>query len=147
MLPGARRALRRIGDAVDVVTYLGEYFKTRLAPAFGPHPDLVQLTPGVDVETFRPSEGDDVIRSRYGLAGRALVVCVSRLVARKGQDTLIAAMPQVRRAVPGTALLLVGAGKYRDRLEALAADEGCGATCRVHRGRAPGGVAVALRRR
>src|SRR5579884_3883879 len=35
-LPGARELLRRIGDAVDVVTYLGEYFRVRLARALSP---------------------------------------------------------------------------------------------------------------
>ena len=35
-LPGARALLRRIGDEVDVVTYLGEYFRVRLARALSP---------------------------------------------------------------------------------------------------------------
>src|ERR1700761_5077700 len=35
-LPGARQLLRRIGDGVDVVTYLGEYFRVRLAKAMSP---------------------------------------------------------------------------------------------------------------
>jgi phosphatidylinositol alpha-1,6-mannosyltransferase len=47
---------------------------------------------------------------------------VSRLVARKGQDSLIAALPEIRRQVPGAALLLVGDGPYGDRLRRLAAD-------------------------
>ncbi len=36
MVPGARQALRHIGRHCDVVTYLSEYFRRRLAPAFGP---------------------------------------------------------------------------------------------------------------
>ncbi len=35
-LPGARDLLRRIGDEVDVVTYLAEYFRVRLARALSP---------------------------------------------------------------------------------------------------------------
>src|ERR1700746_1372008 len=35
-LPGARALLRRIGDSVDVVTYLGEYTRVRLARALSP---------------------------------------------------------------------------------------------------------------
>ena len=54
------------------------------------------------------------------LAGRPVVVCVSRLVPRKGQDTLIRAWPQVRAAVPDAALLLVGGGPYAGRLQRLA---------------------------
>src|SRR5215472_2338484 len=52
--------------------------------------------------------------------GRPVVVCVSRLVPRKGQDTLIRAWPQVRAAVPDAALLLVGGGPYARRLQRLA---------------------------
>lgn len=124
MLPGARQLLRRIGTECDVITYLGEYFRSRLEPAFGPHPRLVQLTPGVDVETFRPVEGMSDVRAAHGLAERPVIVCVSRLVARKGQDTLLHALPLVQRTVPDAAVLLVGDGPYRGELEKLAAGLG-----------------------
>lgn len=120
MLPGARQALRRIGDGCDVVTYLGDYFRRRLAGPLGDHPRLVQLTPGVDVETFRPDVDGSEVRKRYGLDDRRVIVCVSRLVKRKGQDALIQALPLVRRTVPDAALLLVGSGKYRAELQRLA---------------------------
>jgi phosphatidylinositol alpha-1,6-mannosyltransferase len=64
------------------------------------------------------------VRARYRLAGRPVIVCVSRLVPRKGQDTLVRALPEVRRAIPGTALLLVGAGPYQAELVRLAASHG-----------------------
>ncbi len=124
MLPGARQALRRIGTQCDVVTYLGEYFRRRLAPALGRHATMRQLTPGVDVETFHPGLDGSTVRGRYGLAGRPVVVCVSRLVPRKGQDTLIRAMPAIRRQVPDAALLLVGKGRFHDELERLAREAG-----------------------
>ncbi|GFJ92511.1 hypothetical protein Prum_061530 [Phytohabitans rumicis] len=60
------------------------------------------------------------IRARHGLADRPVVVCVSRLVPRKGQDALIRAMPAVRRRVPDAALLIVGGGPHRSTLERLA---------------------------
>ncbi|HYG72736.1 MAG TPA: glycosyltransferase family 4 protein, partial [Actinomycetota bacterium] len=43
------------------------------------------------------------------------------LVARKGQDVLIRGMSDIRRRVPDAALVLVGGGPDRERLEALAA--------------------------
>jgi phosphatidylinositol alpha-1,6-mannosyltransferase len=49
---------------------------------------------------------------------------VSRLVPRKGQDTLIRAMPAIRRRVPDAALLIVGAGRDLPRLRRLAAATG-----------------------
>jgi len=123
-LPGGRRALRRIGESTDVITYLGEYTRSRLAGAFGPRATLRQLTPGVDTEAFNPGVSGEVVRVRHGLADRPVIVCVSRLVPRKGQDALIDALPAVRRAVPDAALLIVGRGKYHDDLLKLAQERG-----------------------
>ncbi|MFN2517955.1 MAG: glycosyltransferase family 4 protein [Jatrophihabitantaceae bacterium] len=120
MLPAGRQALRRIGHNCDVVTYLAEYTQRRLRAAFGPHVALRQLTPGVDIETFHPGIDSSLVRARYGLAGRPVIVCVSRLVPRKGQDILVRALPAIRESVPDTALLLVGAGRYREALAAIA---------------------------
>jgi phosphatidylinositol alpha-1,6-mannosyltransferase len=119
-LPGARAQLRRIASGVDVVTYLGDYTRSRLAPALGRYADrLRRLVPGVAGETFAPGAGA-AKRAELGLAELPVVVCVSRLMPRKGQDRLIAALPAVRRRVPGTALLLVGGGPSRQRLSRFA---------------------------
>lgn len=79
------------------------------------------LYPGADAERFRPDLDTAAVRARHGLGDRPVVVCVSRLVPRKGQDILIRAMPRVRRRVPGATLLIVGEGPYRPALERLAA--------------------------
>jgi phosphatidyl-myo-inositol dimannoside synthase len=122
-LPGARGLLRRIGDSVDVLTYLGEYFRIRHARALSAAAAarMVPLAPGVDTGAFRPGSGGAAILARFGLTGRPVVVCVSRLVARKGQDTLIRAWPGVRAAGGASpALLLVGSGPAAARLRRLA---------------------------
>ncbi|MFI5848957.1 glycosyltransferase family 4 protein [Micromonospora chalcea] len=123
-LPGARSALRRIGRGVDVTTYLGEYTRTRLARVLDGLTELRRLAPGVDVETYHPDVDGTQVRKRLGLADRPVVVCVSRLVPRKGQDMLIRALPEIRRRVPGAALLVVGGGPYRSTLEKLARQAG-----------------------
>ncbi|WP_431878844.1 glycosyltransferase family 4 protein [Micromonospora marina] len=123
-LPGARSALRRIGRGVDVTTYLGEYTRARLARALDGLTELRRLAPGVDVETYHPDVDGGRVRSRLGLADRPVVVCVSRLVPRKGQDMLIRALPEIRRRVPDAALLVVGGGPYRSTLEKLARQTG-----------------------
>ncbi|MFE9958831.1 glycosyltransferase family 4 protein [Micromonospora sp. NPDC005299] len=119
-LPGARTALRRIGRGVDVTTYLGEYTRVRLARVLDGVTELRRLAPGVDVDTYHPGVDGERVRLRLGLADRPVVVCVSRLVPRKGQDMLIRAMPEIRRRVPDAALLVVGGGPYRATLEKLA---------------------------
>src|SRR4051794_38864690 len=123
-MPGGRQLLRRIAGDIDVMTYLGEYTRSRLAGAVGSYADRLQrLTPGVDASVFRPGLGADV-RSSLGLADRPVAVCVSRLMPRKGQDVLIRALPAVQAAVPDAALLLVGGGPSRSRLESLASSTG-----------------------
>jgi phosphatidylinositol alpha-1,6-mannosyltransferase len=117
LLPGARQVLGRIGRDVDVVTYLGEYTRARLARVM---PRLERLPSGVDTAVFHPGAGGAEVRARYGLGDRPVVVCVSRLVPRKGQDVLIRALPTIQQRVPGAALLIVGGGPYLSKLQAMA---------------------------
>ena len=121
-LPAARGLLHRIGDAVDVLTYLGEYFRVRLARALSADAAarMVRLAPGVDVAAFHPGAGGAAIRQRLGLRAQPVVLCVSRLVPRKGQDTLLRAWPAVVAAAPDARLLLVGSGPFGKNLRQLA---------------------------
>lgn len=123
-LPGTRAALRRIARSTDVVTYLGGYTRTRLARVLGGLTELHRLAPGVDVASFHPDVDGGAVRRRYGLGDRPVVVCVSRLVPRKGQDMLIRTLSTVHRRVPDAALLLVGDGHDRRRLASLARSHG-----------------------
>ncbi|MGW7499020.1 glycosyltransferase family 4 protein [Streptomyces luteogriseus] len=131
-LPAARQLLRRIGDATDTITYLGEYTRSRVAPALTPEAGarMAQLPPGVDEKTFHPGSGGDEVRARLGLTDRPVVVCVSRLVRRKGQDTLIRALPRILAAEPDTVLLIVGGGPYEKDLRRLAHETGVASSVR-----------------
>ncbi|QBJ94897.1 glycosyltransferase family 1 protein [Rhodococcus sp. ABRD24] len=125
MLPGSRQALRRIGDHTDVVTYVSKYTRGRFASAFGPHAGLEHLPSGVDTEVFCPDPAARAdLRARYGLGDRPTILCLSRLVPRKGQDQLIRALPTVRRTIDGAVLVIVGGGPYAERLQAIARE--CG---------------------
>ena len=150
-LPGARALLRTIGEHVDVLTYLGEYFRIRLASALTPAAAsrMVRLAPGVDTGSFRPGAGGAAIRAKLGIEPQVpVVLCVSRMVPRKGQDTLISAWQKVlarlrdaeheRPGGPGEshryaahrppqpALLLVGDGPYAARLRQRVRRDGLG---------------------
>jgi phosphatidylinositol alpha-1,6-mannosyltransferase len=121
MLPLARTALRRIGNDTDVVTFVSRYTRRRFASAFGPGAALEHVPPGVDTDRFTPDPAARAeLRARYRLGERPVVVCVSRLVPRKGQDMLIRALPMIRDRVDGAALVIVGGGPYRSSLHRLA---------------------------
>jgi len=125
MLPVARSVLRRIGDTTDAVTFVSRYTRSRFASAFGPAARLEYLPPGVDTDRFRPDPvARAELRERYRLGERPTVVCLSRLVPRKGQDMLIKALPSIRRRIDGAALVIVGGGPYLEALRKLAKDRG-----------------------
>ena len=121
MLPVARSVLRRIGEDSDVVTFVSRYTRARFASAFGPHAALEHLPPGVATARFRPDPASRAeLRTRFGLGQRPTVVCLSRLVPRKGQDMLIRALPSIRQRVNGAALVIAGGGPYLAALRRLA---------------------------
>jgi len=120
MVPGARRALRRIGRTNDVITFVSQFARRRISAALGPEAALEYLPPGVRVDTFRPDPASRrTVRAQYGLGDAPLLLSVSRLVSRKGQDTLIRAVPAIARRVPDLRLLIVGDGPDAPRLRGL----------------------------
>ena len=126
-LPLTRRLLHRIGDSVDVLTYVSRWCRDRIAPALSPlaAERMLRLSPGVDPSRFHPGCGGDRVRRRLGIAaGAPVVVCTARLVRRKGQDMLIACWPKVLAKHPDAQLLLVGDGPRRRGLQRLAVRSG-----------------------
>jgi len=109
-------AEREIGRRVDAVvaTCTDEVSELR---AMGVPVERVAVVPcGVDLELFRPGP-----RRRRG--GGPRVLSISRLVPRKGVDTLVRAL----REVPEATLVIAGGGREDDealRLRALAAAYG-----------------------
>jgi len=120
MVPGARQLLRRIATTNDVLTFISRYSRRRISPALGPSAALEYLPPGVDSATFRPDPTARVaIRGQHSIGAAPTVVCVSRLVPRKGQDALVRSWPEVLKEVPDARLLIVGGGRYGTTLDRL----------------------------
>lgn len=120
--PGAHTAMRYAASRAARVFVCSAFIARTLRTAV-PRPVPVSvLHLGADIEAFRPDLPTDDLRERHSLGDAPLVVCVSRLVMRKGQDVLIRGMERVRRRVPAARLVIVGAGPYEGRLRTLAAE-------------------------
>jgi phosphatidylinositol alpha-1,6-mannosyltransferase len=127
LAPGAHTLMRRATARASRVAVMCSAFVARVVRTAVPRRVPVSVMyPGADLERFRPDLPTEEIRARHGLSDRPLVVCVSRLVPRKGQDVLIRAMSRVRRRVPDACLLIVGDGPYRAALQRMAADAPAG---------------------
>lgn len=121
MVPGGRNVLRAIGRRTDCLTFVSRYARQRFAACFGPTVAWEPMPGGVNSTVFAPDpEGREMIRVRHGIDDRKVIVCVSRVVPRKGQDTLVEAMPTVLRDVPDAHLLIVGPGDYAEQLRSRA---------------------------
>lgn len=114
---GGGPLIRRVARKVDVLGVISGFTRRALGPWIEPYTAVHELPPGVDVARFHPGVDGSAVRARHGVPdGAPLVVCVGRLVARKGQDVLVEAWPAVLRAHPDARLLLVGEGPLAARL-------------------------------
>jgi phosphatidylinositol alpha-1,6-mannosyltransferase len=84
--------------------------------------DVHVITPGVDTSTFRPAPRCDAIRKKLQWGKRPVILTTGRLELRKGQDTLIRALPTVIKSAPDALYAVVGDGSQCQRLEAMASE-------------------------
>ncbi|MDO5025949.1 MAG: glycosyltransferase family 4 protein [Trueperella sp.] len=122
IFPGSRQLVQKIFHDADVVTYLTKATLRRLAPAIGDTP-IMQLHGAINPEAFAfDAPARAKLRARYGIApDEPVVVCISRLVERKGQDHLINQWHRICRKHPRARLVIVGKGPYDAKLRAMAA--------------------------
>ncbi len=111
-------AMRRIGNGVDHLTYLGEFTRRNISQALTQRASdaMVKIAPGIDTEHFAPRSDAAALRRELGLADKKVIVSVGRLVHRKGQDRLIESLPEILTQIPQAHILFIGDGPYKDHL-------------------------------
>lgn len=94
-------------------------------------PTTLHIPPGVDTQRFTPLDPSRrvAVRESLGLSPSAMLVSsYSRLVPRKGMDTLIRASMVLARQFPDLQVAIGGSGRDRRRLERLATKLGAPVT-------------------
>lgn len=122
-IPGQRKRAAlawALGRASGVIA-VSQFARRELAH-LGVEPRRVTIVhPGVEQARFAnpsPAPALEPLRDRW------VLLTVARLVWRKGQDTVIRALPRIAERVPEAHYLVVGNGPDEDGLRALAADLG-----------------------
>jgi phosphatidylinositol alpha-1,6-mannosyltransferase len=116
-IPGARRVLRSVLGQATMLLAVSEFTAAAAASQAGGKVPARVLRPPIKVGDFAPPspEERDEARTRLGVRGN-LILCVGRLVPRKGQDMLVEAMPRLAAEFPGLELALVGEGRMAGSL-------------------------------
>lgn len=104
-------------ERAEAVVTISDYIRDGLAslyPAFAHK--LRTIRSGVDLGRFQPiwSAADTrlALREREGLAGRPVILAVTRLSEKKGVHVLLSSMKQVLRSWPHAVLLVAGSRWY-----------------------------------
>ena len=116
-IPIFKYLIRKIIHDVNYLGYLGNFTKSELLKVSNDPDKLIQIAPGIDTNHFMPRVASNKLITKHRLEDRRIIVCVARLVHRKGQDLLIQAMPKILESHPDAILLLVGVGPIKVMLE------------------------------
>jgi phosphatidylinositol alpha-1,6-mannosyltransferase len=126
-LPGVSALLARVLANASLVVSGGRWALDEARRAAGRPVPAVVVTPGVDVERFRPLSGEErqAVRVAHGLPAHGrLVASVTRLVPRKGVDVLVAAAALLAPDHPDVAVAVGGTGRDAGRLARLISTTG-----------------------
>jgi phosphatidylinositol alpha-1,6-mannosyltransferase len=120
--PKIRKVILRNADRiVAACSYAEEGVRGDLN---GYHDRIVTINPGVDYGRFEPDRRDEALLEELGLKDKKVILTVGRLIDRKGQDTVIRAMPKVLVDVPDAVYLVGGRGPHEETLRSLAVELG-----------------------
>lgn len=120
-------------DRVDYVLAVSRQVQGALEQGGVPPERVETLYSGVDLTACSGPHDGEHIRNKHDIPSNALLIgTVANLLAIKGYEVMIEALPAVVEQVPSAHYMIVGGGSdvYRERLRQLCADRGLAA--RVH---------------
>ena len=123
-LPGSKQVLSHVLRGAEHIIAAGGYPAEEARLAGGSDLPITVIPPGVDTSRFAPLSHEQRMnaRQRFGFSeDTELVVGVSRLVPRKGFDTLIRAAAALAPSRPHLRVVIGGKGRDAERLQKLIA--------------------------
>jgi len=125
-LPGNRTIANFIFKNSDHITVIGSYYKERLRNMISPkfskevNKKVTNLPLGVDISAFQNKINREIIRKKYNLEKKYIILSFGRLAEKKGIAYLLNAMPNILKEHKNTILVICGRGPEKKKLENLA---------------------------
>lgn len=114
--PRKKKLLNKILEQAAGVVANSEFTKNELIKIGVPEKKITVVYPCPTGEVGITQEKVGEIKNRLGLADKKIVLTVGRLVARKGQDKVIEAMPRIFEKVPNAIYVILGGGPEKENL-------------------------------
>ncbi len=111
------RYRRKMLSYVDHFFPVSEYTAELLKKKGVPKENIKVVINGTDPQRFYPMEDD--LRQELKVQHNKILLTTTRLVSRKGVDTVIKALPEIIKYHPDVVYLIVGEGDHKFHLEQL----------------------------
>jgi phosphatidylinositol alpha-1,6-mannosyltransferase len=137
-LPGLKRLLARALEGADLLLPVSRFTAERTSSLLASPPPLAVLRAHVDLHRFTPKARSPEVRTWLGVgAEETVILCLGRLVRRKGVHRLVEVLPGLAASFPQVTVVVAGTGPQERRLRRMAKGRRVVFTGRVVHGDAP----------
>lgn len=127
ILPFKKRILHFILKNSDKMTVLSSYIRERLFHLSESEilkRKIVVIPLGIDTIKYKHNNNKLLLRKKYNVKSKNVILFIGRIVEKKGVKYLIKALPDILMKYPDTELIICGDGHLRVELENLAKNMG-----------------------
>ncbi len=115
--PRKKKLMNKILEQASGIVANSEFTRNELIKLGVPESKIIVIYPCVVKKDGIAPDKILEIKNRLGLADKKIILTVGRLVARKGQDGAIEAMPKILEKIPNAIYVVVGDGPEDEKLK------------------------------
>ncbi|MBK5134108.1 glycosyltransferase family 4 protein, partial [Candidatus Bathyarchaeota archaeon] len=108
---------KQAAEKSNLIITISKYTKNKIIQLYEIEKEKIRIVPnGVDIQKFKPSKNQTIIKRQIGVNNRPCVLFVGRLIPRKGLLFLVQAAKQIAKEEEQTIFVIAGDGPQRSKL-------------------------------
>ena len=108
---------KQAAEKSNLIITISKYTKNKIIQLYEIEKEKIRIVPnGVDIQKFKPSKNQTIIKRQIGVNNRPCVLFVGRLIPRKGLLFLVQAAKQIAKEEEQTIFVIAGDGPQRSQL-------------------------------